>query len=56
MGTKLKRKAKLRAIRKEVVMVGIVGIQEGLNPHFLKEKLEVYVDEHLRRHDEGNKK
>jgi len=54
-GTKLKRKAHQRAIVKEVVMLGVVGIQEGLNPHFLKEKLEVFVEEHLRRGDEGPK-
>jgi chemotaxis protein MotA len=47
-GTKLKRKAHMRAVKKEVVKLGVIGIQEGLNPHFLKEKLEVYVEEHLR--------
>ena len=50
-GTKLKRKAQQRATVKEVVKLGVVGIQEGLNPHFLAEKLEVYVEEHLRRED-----
>jgi chemotaxis protein MotA len=47
-GTKLKRKAAQRMIAKEVVKLGVVGIQEGLNPHFLQEKLEVFVEEHLR--------
>ncbi|MEW6057446.1 MAG: flagellar motor protein [Bdellovibrionota bacterium] len=47
-GTKLKRKAAMRAMAKEVVKIGVIGIQEGLNPHFLREKLEVYVEEHLR--------
>lgn len=56
MGTKLKRKAAQRMITKEVVKLGVVGIQEGLNPHFLQEKLEVFVEEHLRRTDEGGKK
>lgn len=58
-GTKLKRKAQLRAMAKEVVKLGVVGIQEGLNPHFLQEKLEVFVEEHLRRaedHGGGGKK
>lgn len=50
-GTKIKRKANQRAMTKEVVKLGVVGIQEGLNPHFLKEKLEVFVEEHLRSHD-----
>jgi chemotaxis protein MotA len=48
-GTKLKRKASQRMLAKEVVKLGVIGIQEGLNPHFLHEKLEVYVEEHLRR-------
>lgn len=52
IGTKMKRKAQQRMIAKEVVKLGVVGIQEGLNPHFLQEKLEVFVEEHLRRTDE----
>lgn len=55
MGTKMKRKAAQRMITKEVIKLGVVGIQEGLNPHFLQEKLEVFVEEHLRRTDEGKK-
>ncbi|MGZ3698210.1 MAG: flagellar motor protein [Bdellovibrionota bacterium] len=55
-GTKLKRKASQRMMAKEVVKLGVVGIQEGLNPHFLQEKLEVFVEEHLRRHDGEEKK
>jgi chemotaxis protein MotA len=50
-GTKIKRKAHQRMMAKEVVKLGVVGIQEGLNPHFLQEKLEVFVEEHLRRGD-----
>jgi chemotaxis protein MotA len=52
IGTKLKRKAQQRMIAKEVVKLGVIGIQEGLNPHFLQEKLEVFVEEHLRRGDQ----
>ena len=57
-GTKLKRKAHMRAQVKEVVKLGVIGIQEGLNPHFLREKLEVFVEEHLRGHGgaEGGEK
>ncbi|MCM2279224.1 MAG: flagellar motor protein [Oligoflexia bacterium] len=54
-GTKLKRKASQRMMAKEVVKLGVVGIQEGLNPHFLQEKLEVFVEEHLRRTEEHKK-
>lgn len=53
-GTKLKRKAHMRAALKEVVKIGVVGIQEGLNPAFLREKMEVFVEEHLRK-KEGEK-
>ena len=55
-GTKLKRKAAQKMMTKEVVKLGVVGIQEGLNPHFLQEKLEVFVEEHLRRGDDHGKK
>ena len=54
-GTKLKRKAAMRMISKEVVKIGVVGIQEGLNPHFLREKMEVFVEEHLRGHGDAKK-
>ena len=32
------------AIR-EMILEGVVGIQSGLNPHYLEEKLKVYVEE-----------
>lgn len=51
-GTKLKRKAHQRMMAKEVVKLGVIGIQEGLNPHFLQEKLEVFVEEHLRKSEQ----
>ncbi len=54
-GTKIKRKAAQRMICKEVVKLGVIGIQEGLNPHFLQEKLEVFVEEHLRGDQEDKK-
>ena len=53
LGTKIKRKAALRSMRSQVITVGISGIQEGLNPHFLREKLEVYLEHHLRTKDGG---
>jgi len=56
LGTKIKRKAAQRMMAKEVVKLGVIGIQEGLNPHFLQEKLEVFVEESLRRGDEAPKK
>jgi len=53
MGTKVKRKAAIMQQRAELIKVGIQGIQEGLNPHFLKEKLEVFLDHKYRTHEEG---
>lgn len=53
MGTKIKRKAAIMQQRNELIKVGVQGIQEGLNPHFLKEKLEVFLDHKYRTHEEG---
>ncbi len=54
MGSKVKRKAAIMQQRSELIKVGIQGIQEGLNPHFLKEKLEVFLDHKYRTHGEGH--
>ncbi len=53
MGTKVKRKAAMIQQRNELIKVGVQGIQEGLNPHFLKEKLEVFLEHKYRTHEEG---
>lgn len=53
LGTKIKRKAAVLQQRNELIKVGIQGIQEGLNPHFLKEKLEVFLDHKYRTPEEG---
>lgn len=53
MGTKVKRKAQIMQMRNELIKVGVQGIQEGLNPHFLKEKLEVFLEHKYRSHEEG---
>jgi len=52
MGTKVKRKAAIMQQRNELIKVGVQGIQEGLNPHFLREKLEVFLDHKYRSHGE----
>jgi len=46
--SKLKRAAEAEAMGKEVVLQGVLGIQEGLNPNFLKERLEIFLDEQVR--------
>ncbi|MCO5143720.1 MAG: flagellar motor protein [Oligoflexia bacterium] len=53
MGTKVKRRAAIIQQRNELIKVGVQGIQEGLNPHFLKEKLEVFLEHKYRTHEEG---
>lgn len=53
MGTKIKRKAAVLQQRNELIKVGVQGIQEGLNPHFLREKLEVFLEHKYRTHEEG---
>ena len=46
-GTKLKRKAALSARKKEIIKIGVCGIQDGMNPAFLKEKMEIYAKEKI---------
>lgn len=53
LGTKIKRKATIMQVRNELIKVGVQGIQEGLNPHFLKEKLEVFLEHKYRTPAEG---
>jgi len=38
-GQRLRQLVEARALGKEIAKQGILGIQEGINPHFLKEKL-----------------
>jgi chemotaxis protein MotA len=54
MGTKVKRKASIMQMRSELIKVGVQGIQEGLNPHFLKEKLEVFLEHKYRSHGDAH--
>jgi len=42
-GRKLRSRAAQARVAKEVVKFGVVGIQEGLNPNFLRERLEVFL-------------
>ena len=44
-GTNLKRKAHIALLRGEIVKLGVLGVQEGVNPHFLQAKLEAYAQE-----------
>ena len=46
IANKLKRKIGLEKERKMLIAEGILGIQEGLNPRVLEEKLRAYAGEH----------
>lgn len=46
LGKKIKRKAKMQAETREMVIIGILGILEGLNPRVIEEKLQIYTGEH----------
>ena len=39
---KLKRRIEARLVSREIVKAGVLGILEGLNPHFLQERLQVF--------------
>ncbi len=46
MATKLKRKIGLETERKTLIAEGVLGIQEGLNPRVLEDKLRAYAGSH----------
>ncbi|HEX4925150.1 MAG TPA: flagellar motor protein [Bdellovibrionales bacterium] len=43
IGNKLKRKIKMQAQTKEMILTGALGIVSGLNPFIIEEKLRAYV-------------
>ncbi|TSK04514.1 MAG: flagellar motor protein [Geobacter sp.] len=49
-GTKLKIRLKEELLQKEMVIEGLIAIQNGENPHFIEQKLRAYL------HDGGEKK
>ena len=49
-GTKLKHRLKEELLQKEMVIEGLIAIQNGENPHFIEQKLRAYL------HDSGEKK
>ncbi len=46
MGKKIKRKAKMQAESREMIILGILGILEGLNPRVIEEKLQIFTGDH----------
>jgi len=49
-GTKLKHRLKEELLQKEMVIEGLIAIQNGENPHFIEQKLRAYL------HDGAEKK
>ena len=44
-GTKLKHRLKEELLQKEMVIEGLIAIQNGENPHFIEQKLRAYMHE-----------
>src|SRR3990172_1838972 len=44
IANKLKRKLKLRGLIQEMIMQGVLAIQEGINPRIVEERLKVYLE------------
>ena len=44
-GTKLKHRLKDELLQKEMVIEGLIAIQNGENPHFIEQKLRAYLHE-----------
>ncbi len=47
IGKKLKRKAAMDAHAREMVIIGVDGILNGLNPKIIEEKLSIFCPEHV---------
>ena len=45
IATRLRNRARLAAEHRELLLEGILAIQEGLNPRLIEQKLEGYIDE-----------
>jgi len=45
IGKKIKRKAVIESMAREMVIIGVEGILSGLNPKVIQEKLSVFVDD-----------
>ena len=45
IGKKIKRKAQLDYLAREMVVIGVEGILSGLNPKVIQEKLGIFVSQ-----------
>ena len=45
LGTKLKHRIKEEMLLKEMIIEGLIAIQNGENPHFIEQRLRSYLHE-----------
>ncbi len=46
IGTKIKHRIKDEVLRRQMVVEGLIAIQNGENPHFIEQKLKAFVPDH----------
>ncbi len=56
LGTKLKKIMKAEVLEMSLIYTGLVGIQSGLNPRVIEDKLNNLIGEHGGEHEGGEKK
>lgn len=49
ISNKIKRQAKVEVLVKELIIKGVMSIQEGLNPRIVEEKLNAFLEEGLKK-------
>jgi len=45
-GTKLKHRIKDELLRRQMIIEGLISIQNGENPHFIEQKLRAFIPDH----------
>lgn len=46
IGTKIKSRIKSEMLRRQMVVEGLIAIQNGENPHFIEQKLKAFIPDH----------
>jgi chemotaxis protein MotA len=46
MATKIKSRIKSEMLRRQMVVEGLIAIQNGENPHFIEQKLKAFIPDH----------
>ncbi|GAM09665.1 motility protein A [Geobacter sp. OR-1] len=47
VGTKIKHRIKSELLRRQMVVEGLIAIQNGENPHFIEQKLRAFIPAHV---------